>query len=213
MVFSCSLYYFSDASDKGYGQAKYTRLVNTAGKVHCSLVIAKSQVAPIKYISIPRLELAAAVLSTKISRFIKKELRFDDTVKYYWTNNQVVIGYLRNTQKRFKVFVANWVLQIRESSDVLQWDYIPSKMNPANYTSQGWTWSSKEQVHVWFISPEFLWKSELQWPKQKSKQEIQDDDPRFRAEVKVHGTALHESIIEKLKSSISGWTIMKRVVA
>ena len=83
MVFSCSLYYFSDASDKGYGQAKYTRLVNTAGKVHCSLVIAKSQVAPIKYISIPRLELAAAVLSTKISRFIKKELRFDDTVKYY----------------------------------------------------------------------------------------------------------------------------------
>ena len=58
-----------------------------------------------------------------------------------------------------------------------------------------------------------MWKSELQWPKQKSKQEIQDDDPRFRAEVKVHGTALHESIIEKLKSSISGWTIMKRVVA
>ena len=41
-VVSCSLHYFSDASESGYGQATYLRLVDTAGKVHCSLVIAKS---------------------------------------------------------------------------------------------------------------------------------------------------------------------------
>ena len=60
-----------------------------------------------KYTSIPSLELAAAVLSTKMSRLVKKELGFDDMAEYYWTDSQVVIGYLRNTQKRFKVFVAN----------------------------------------------------------------------------------------------------------
>ena len=104
-VVSCSLYYFSDASessDRGsYGEATYLRLVNTAGKVHCSLVIEKSQVAPMKYTSMPRLELAAAVLSIKISGLVKKDLGFDDIAEYYWTNSQVVFGYLRNTQKRF----------------------------------------------------------------------------------------------------------------
>ena len=60
-----------------------------------------------KYTSIPSLELAAAVLSTKMSRLVKKELGSDYIAEYYWTDSQVVIGYLRYTQKRFKVFVAN----------------------------------------------------------------------------------------------------------
>ena len=71
------------------------------------MVIAKPRVAPMKYTSISRLELAAAALSTKMSVLIKKELEFDDIAEYYWTDSQVVIGYLRNTQKRFKAFVAN----------------------------------------------------------------------------------------------------------
>ena len=104
---SFSLHYFSGASESGYGQATYLRLVDTTGKVHCSLVIAKSRVAPMKYTSIPRLELAAAVLSTKISGLVKKELGFDNIAEYYWTDSKVVIGYLRNTQKRFNIFVVN----------------------------------------------------------------------------------------------------------
>ena len=50
-------------------------------------------------------------------------------------------------------------------------------MNPADYASRGLTRSSNEQVHVWFNGAELLWKSEFQWSKQTSKQEIQDDDP------------------------------------
>ena len=69
-IVSCSLHYFSDASERGYDQATYIRLVNKTGKIHCSLVMypslncnVSSRVAPMKYTSIPRLELAAAVLS------------------------------------------------------------------------------------------------------------------------------------------------------
>ena len=47
-VVSNSLHHFSDASESGYGQVVYVRLVNAVGKIHCSLVIAKSHVAPIK---------------------------------------------------------------------------------------------------------------------------------------------------------------------
>ena len=95
-----------------------------------------------KYTSIPRLELAAAVLSTKMSAIIRKELQYEDLVEYYWTDSQVVLGYLRNTHKRFKVFVANRVQQIREHT-VSQWNYVPSKMNPADCASRGLTGSNK----------------------------------------------------------------------
>ena len=86
-------------------------------------------------------------------------------------------------------------------------------MNPADYASPGLTQSSNEQVHVWLNGPRFLWKSEFQWPKQMSMQEIQDDEPEVRAEVKVHVTALHEGIIERLESLISDVARMKRMVA
>ena len=52
-VFSYSLHYFSDASKRGCVQATYIKLVNKIGKIHCSLVMGKSRVAPMKYTSIP----------------------------------------------------------------------------------------------------------------------------------------------------------------
>ena len=121
---SCSLHHFSDASQNGYGQVVYVRLVNATGKIHCSLFIAKSRVAPIKYTSPPRLELATAVFSTKMSAMIRKELQYEDIVEYYWTDSQVFFGYLRSTHKRFMVFVANRVQQIKEHTDVSQWNYV-----------------------------------------------------------------------------------------
>ena len=69
---------FSDASENGYGQVVYVRLVNAIGKIHCSLVVGKSYVAPIKYTSITRLELAAPVLSMKMSAIIRKESQYED---------------------------------------------------------------------------------------------------------------------------------------
>ena len=73
-VVSCSLHYFSDASERGHGQATYIRLLNKTGKIHCILVMGKCRVAQMKYTSMPRLKLAAAVLSVKIVAIIKKEL-------------------------------------------------------------------------------------------------------------------------------------------
>ena len=131
------------------------RLVNTTGKIHCSLVIAKSHVAPIKCISIQRLELAATVLLTKMSAIIRKELQYENIVEYYWTDSQVVLRYLRNRPKRFKVFVSNRVQQI-SAANVSQWNYVPSKINPADCASQGLTESNKKILHLWFSDPEFL---------------------------------------------------------
>ena len=60
---TCDLHHFSDASETGYGQCSYLRLVDAQGNVVVSLVFAKSRVCPVNYVSIPRLELVAALLS------------------------------------------------------------------------------------------------------------------------------------------------------
>ena len=72
----------------------------------------KCRVTPLKYISIPRLELVAATLSVKISVMLRKELQFPDLEDMYLTDSEAVLGFIKNQSKRFKIFVANTVEMI-----------------------------------------------------------------------------------------------------
>ena len=71
--------YFSNASQKGYDQCSYVKLIDKFGTIHYSCLVGKSRVSPIKYVSIPRLELTSATLSIKKSKLIKKKLN----IEYY----------------------------------------------------------------------------------------------------------------------------------
>ena len=100
-----SVLYFSDASETGYRQTSYLRLVSEDNQIHCTLLIGKSKVTPAKYVSIPRLELAAATMSIKMSQLIKRELELNDVTsirEHFWANSQVVFGCINNESKRFK---------------------------------------------------------------------------------------------------------------
>ena len=112
--------------------------------IHCGLVMAKSRVTPIKFVSIPRLELAVATLPMKVSVMLRKELTIHSKFKeYFWTDTQVVLSYINSNSKRFKIFVANRVQLIKENLDVSQkWIGIDSKFNSANDTSRGLSPSS-----------------------------------------------------------------------
>ena len=113
-----SLHHFSDASEEGYGQSKYLRLVNVSGKIHCCISMGKSRATPKKYVTIPRLELVAAVLSMKIAALIRRELNTEWKNETFWTDSNLVLGYKNNNTKKFKIFVANRIQQIHESSNV-----------------------------------------------------------------------------------------------
>ena len=121
ILIDCSLYHFSDASQDGYGQVSYFRLVNEDVYIDCSLLMAKSRVTPMKFVSIPRLDLTAAALSIKVSLILKKGLTRSTSIReFYWTDSMVVLGYISNEAKRFKVFVANRIQLIRENPNVKQ---------------------------------------------------------------------------------------------
>ena len=127
--------HFSDASMDGYGQCSYIKLINDQGQIHCALVMAKSRVAPLKVITIPRLELAAAVVSVKIHSVLKRQLNYQEAREIFWTDSKVVLGYIRSDAKRFKVYVANRVQQIRDQTSPAQWKYVETDSNPADYAS------------------------------------------------------------------------------
>ena len=119
-IIETRLHHFLDASEKGYGQCSYIRLVNDEGKIHCSLLVGKSRVTPMTFLSTPRLELTAAVLSVKMACLIRKESNLWNIAERFWTDSQVVPAYIRRTTKRFKAFATNRVQKIQEHSDVSQ---------------------------------------------------------------------------------------------
>ena len=106
---SVELHHFSDASLGGYGQCSYLRQVKNDGSISCALVLAKARVTHLKPITIPHLELTAAVVSAKVSKFLDKELDYEDLQHYFWTESKIVLGYIYNEARRFHIFVANRV--------------------------------------------------------------------------------------------------------
>ena len=84
-------HHFPDASQNGYGQCSYLRLMDDAESFHCSLVIAKSRVTPLKPVTVPRLELTAALVASKMGGVLMKELEFDQIKETYWTDSKTVL--------------------------------------------------------------------------------------------------------------------------
>ena len=117
-----SLHHFSDTSDIGCWQASYLQMVNEDGKVHWCLVIGKSRVTTLNFVSVPRLELTAWVLSMKISQQLKQELDIEGDIseveEFFSTDSQVLLNNISNESKRFKIFVANRVQMIRNNTNL-----------------------------------------------------------------------------------------------
>lgn len=128
-LYKIELHLFSDASEIAYGAVAYCKIYDTNGNKKCTLVLGKSRLAPIKTVSIPRLELSAAVLATKLYQLITNELDVKIDERYFWTDSMIVIGYIRNTTKRFKTFVGNRLAMIHEVSSPTDWRHVPTELN------------------------------------------------------------------------------------
>ena len=101
------LHGFVDASLKGYGCCVYVRLRGKDGLYHVSLVSAQSRVAPIKSQSIPRLELQAALILTKLVDKVYKDLKITLTIKSVtlYTNSTIALSWIKTTTNKLQPFV------------------------------------------------------------------------------------------------------------
>ena len=101
------VHYFSDASVGGYGQCCYLRLIDELDQAHCSFIVGKARVTPLKRKTVLRLELAAATTSARMSEFVRSELKYLEMKEFFWTDSRVVLGYITNEANRFHVYFAN----------------------------------------------------------------------------------------------------------
>ena len=107
------LHGFSDASEQAYGPVVYLCIV-TSEKIIISILSSKTKVAPIKQLSIPRLELQAALLLTRllisIRNAVLSELPFQ-----CWTDSGIVLTWLRQHASNWKTFIANRISEMQTS--------------------------------------------------------------------------------------------------
>ena len=159
-----SLHVFTDASENGFGAVVYIRMSN-GDDVDVNFAIAKTRVAPIKFMTIPRLELLGAVVGVRLATSICKELKLPLSEITYWTDSTTALQWLYSKKYRFQTFVANRVSEILENSSWRQWRHVPGRLNPADECSRGMSATSLSSQHRWFTGPPFLREPENQWPK------------------------------------------------
>ena len=217
-VKSRQVHVFSDASSVGYGSVAYLRLCDNEGRIHCSFLMGKARLAPIKAVTIPRLELTAATVSVRLGEIVKKELDESFDIVQYHTDSVTVLRYISNDQKRFQVFVANRVQTIRNLSDPSQWKYVDTKDNPADDASRGLDAKALKQQQRWLRGPEFLWQPEKDWPAQPSSLgEVSNEDPEIKRQVNACLSTITDpspaSTVTKLFQHFSDWYRLKKAVA
>ena len=119
----------------------------------------KARLAPIKSVTMPRLELTAATLSIRVGELLRREIDGDPEFVYH-TDSTTVLRYIPEEQQRFHVFVANRVQLIRDHSSPSQWKYVDSTENPADDASRGLEGLALIARQRWLQGPGFLWKPE-----------------------------------------------------
>lgn len=107
-VVSQQIHLFSDARSVGYGSVAYSRLHDDSDCVHCTFLMGKARLAPIKSVTMPRLELTAATVSIRVEELLRREV--DGNPEFvYQTDSATVLRYIANEQQRFHMFAANRV--------------------------------------------------------------------------------------------------------
>ena len=130
-IVTTQLHNISDASQSGYGQCSYLRLVDENGRIHCSLVLGKARVARLRSVTIPRLELRAATVSVRVANVLKEVLDYEELQDFHWTDSKVVSdSSVTNLEDSM------YTLQIESSSSVTKRHPTTGDMWSLNPTRQ-----------------------------------------------------------------------------
>ncbi|XP_065368851.1 uncharacterized protein LOC135961283 [Calliphora vicina] len=162
------LHVFVDASEDAFGAVGYWRYTTSDGQIGVSFISAKSKCAPLKCMTIPRLELQAAVLGTRLMDTIMKEHELKVSRRICWSDSTTVISWIGSESRRYKPFVAHRIAEILDSTRPTDWRWLPTDLNVADDTTR-----AKNEVDFsietrWFQGPQFLYENEADWPNKNS---------------------------------------------
>ena len=148
---------FGDSSQEVFSAVAFLRAqVNTSSgpKTELAFVLGKARVAPMKVMTIPKLELQAAFLAARLKQDICRALTVHVNKVYLWTDSTTVLQWLNSTSKQ-PIFVANLVCEILEHTSVDEWNHVASSDNPADAGTCGMS-AEVLQSSSWLRGPDFL---------------------------------------------------------
>lgn len=159
---------FADASKDAYAACVYVRIRRGDGDIRVVLIAAKTKVAPIKQISVPRLELNGAVLLCRLLGAAQRALQLPPSRVTAWTDSSVVLAWLQGHANRWPTFVANRVSFIQSTMKIRDWRHVPGVDNPADVASRGILPAMLASHPLWWHGPRWLQQEEQFWPERRS---------------------------------------------
>lgn len=147
---------FSDASTKAYGASLYLRSTDELGVHTVRLICAKSKVALLKTISLPRLKLCAALLLARMQHRVIPKLRLEIEKRYSWSDFTITLAWISSPSTKWKTFVAHRVGEIQDLSCISEWSHISTHDNPADLISRGCDASQIATMELWWFGPKWL---------------------------------------------------------
>lgn len=163
------LHIFVDASESAFAAVGYFRIVSKYSEIQVIFIAGKTKYAPQKLLSVPKLELQAAVLGTRLMLSIINSHNIKINKCYLWSDSDTVIHWIRSDYRKYKPFVAHKVAEILDSTHETDWYWLPSKVNPADEATRAKLLPKIDSNNRWIKGPEFLNKSENNWPVQTTK--------------------------------------------
>lgn len=211
-----SLIVFVDASEKAFAAVAYFRFVHN-NEVEIALVMAKAKVAPVKQLSIPRLELQAAVLGVRLAKTIKEShtIRIDESL--FLSDSKTVLSWIASSNYKLPSFVAPRIGEILDSTTPREWFHVGSNDNVADDGTKRFDISSINQSARWFKGPHFLKRPFQDWPVSPCTESIQQENKINISGMicrHTHRKKLCEGVFERLSARFQArWSSSVRVIA
>lgn len=155
------LHGFCDSSKIVYCAVVYLRVVTEAG-IKVFFLTSKSKVAPLKEVTIPRLELLSCLLLSNLMKNVRSALsdRVSVDATYCWSDSKVALCWIRGNRKTWKPWVENRVVSVRKEIRKDDWHHIPGKDNPSDVPTRMVSQFKESFSDKWFNGPEILYDSD-----------------------------------------------------